>query len=531
MKQTVKYLTLALAVALLTIISGCTTKPPSVKATEDKNIDSLSQTKAGFDTWGRRWGQTPVAKTAVAPAPAPAPAAAPAPEPAPVPLANNCSSEVKTSIVDMVKKVPPQAALGDEIACELDVTALSCIGNVVVVDHVPDGASFVRSDPPADVNGTAITWKLGDIDVLQSVVLKVWLKAEREGSLMSCATIAADPRICAGTVVGKATLTLDKSGLATAPLGADVTYTLAVKNTGTAAAHGVVVSDPAPDGLTGDSVNVNVGDLEAGQSTNITATFKADRRGKVCNDATVTASNCDKVTAEACTDVQAAGIKIDKSGDQTQILGRKAAYDITVSNTGDTELTNITVVDTAPDGTSIAEAADATVAGQKATWTIESLAAGDKKDFTIKLTGQTAGEHDNVATVKAGALSDSAQVATVWRGVAGVLLQLVDDPDPIQVGDNVTYTIRVINQGFADIHNVGMTAEFGAQVDPVSAPAGTVNGKTVNFPVLPMLGPKKMATYTITGKGIVAGDNRTKATLTCDEIKSPVTQEESTTVY
>ena len=518
MKLKQKCLMLGLALALAAGISGCTSKPPIVTATQDKNIDSLDQTTAGYDTWGRRWGQTPVATTAVVATPPPTPPA-------------GCATEVKTTIVDMVKKVPAAAAIGEEYASELDVTALVCLGNVVVVDHIPDGASYVKSDPAAEVNGNTVTWKLGDLDANQSVVLKVWVKADHEGSLTSCATISADPRVCATTVVGKASLALDKTGPATAPLGSSVTYTLVVKNTGSAVAHDVVVSDPTPDGLSGDPVNITVGDLAPGDSKTNTATFKADKRGKACNDATATASNADKATAEACTVVQQAGLKIEKTGDKEQIIGRKATYDIVVSNTGDTELDNVVVTDTAPDGTDVADAPDATIAAPKATWTIPVLAAGDKKEFSLKLLGKVAGEHVNTATATSGSLSDTTQASTLWRGVAGVLLELVDDPDPIQIGDTVTYTIKVTNQGFADLHNVGMTAQFSTQIDPVSAPSGTVDGKTVNFPVIPVLEPKKVATYIITAKGVSTGDHRTKATLTCDELTSPVVKEESTTVY
>jgi uncharacterized repeat protein (TIGR01451 family) len=278
-------------------------------------------------------------------------------------------------------------------------------------------------------------------------------------------------------------------------------------------------------------VTITVGDLAPGESKTNTATFTADKRGKACNDATATASNADKATAEACTVVQQSGLKIEKTGDKEQIIGRKANYEITVSNTGDTELDNVVVVDTAPDGTEIAAAPDATLAAPKATWTIAALAPGEKKVFSLKLLGTVAGEHANTATATAGTLSDTTQASTLWRGVAGVLLELVDDPDPIQIGDTVTYTIKVTNQGFADLHNVGMTAQFSTQIDPTDAPSGTINGKSVTFPVIPVLGPKKVATYVITAKGVSAGDHRTHAILTCDEISSPVTKEESTTVY
>jgi hypothetical protein len=58
-----------------------------------------------------------------------------------------------------------------------------------------------------------------------------------------------------------------------------------------------------------------------------------------------------------------------------------------------------------------------------------------------------------------------------------------------------------------------------------------VSGKSVNFPVVSKLGAKQTVTYTITVKGASTGDSRNKVSLTCDELKTPVDEEESTTVY
>ncbi len=514
--------------AAIAIVAGCSTKPWDVTNRQDQNIVSVDQTSTGFDTWGRQWGQTPPTETKVKPAPAPAA------EPAAEPVKTSCSSEIRTGLIHLVKRVPAEAALGQEYVCDITFTAVACAANVVVTDRLPAGASYVKSEPAATVDGDKLVWKVGDMDAGQTVHAKVWLRADKEGTLFNCALVVADPRACAATFVGKPALAIEKTGPAIAGLGSTITYNIVVKNTGNSVAKGVTVSDTVPEGLSHASgqreLAFNVGDLAPGQSKPLIVTLKADKRGKVCNTAVANSSNAGKVSSEACTVIQVPGLKIEKSGTKEQIVGRKATYEIVVFNTGDTALSGVTVVDTAPEGTAIAEASGATVSGSTATWKTD-LAAGAKQSFNVTLLGKTAGQHCNAATATAGSLSDSTQACTLWKGVAGVLLEMVDDPDPIQVGENVKYTIKVTNQGFADIHNIGMVAQYGEEIDPVSSPEGTVDGKTVKFPSIAVLQPKKVATWTVIAKGVKAGDHRAKVTLTCDETKSPVTKEESTTVY
>ena len=78
---------------------------------------------------------------------------------------------------------------------------------------------------------------------------------------------------------------------------------------------------------------------------------------------------------------------------------------------------------------------------------LASLALRTGQSFDVVLTSKTAGSHCNAATVvAAGGLRDSAEACTLWIGVAAVLLEVVDDPDPIQADEQNTYTIRVTNQ-------------------------------------------------------------------------------------
>jgi uncharacterized repeat protein (TIGR01451 family) len=224
-------------------------------------------------------------------------------------------------------------------------------------------------------------------------------------------------------------------------------------------------------------------------------------------------------------------LKVDQSGTKEQILGRNADYEIILANTGDTTLRDIIVSNTAPLHSAIVAAPGAVLAGQNAVWTIASLAPGAKVKQTLKLTSQATGTHCNAVTVSSGPVTDSARACTLWTGIAALSLEVGDEPDPIQVGESTTYTIKVTNQGFANINNLKMAAQFSTEVTPVSTAQGTVRGQTASFPPVAALKSKQALTYTITVQGAKPGDARNKFILNADELKTPVTEEESTMVY
>jgi uncharacterized repeat protein (TIGR01451 family) len=279
---------------------------------------------------------------------------------------------------------------------------------------------------------------------------------------------------------------------------------------------------------------VNVGNLAPSESRSIPVTVKAVQTGRFCNLASAVAVNAAKVNHEACTLVVKTGIKIVKTGDTERLINRTANYQIKVSNTGETDLTGVVVTDTAADPTTIAAAPGATVSGKTATWNVGNLKQGEEKNLAITLLSTQPGNFCNTAAVTtAQGLRDSAQACTEWIGVTGVLVEVVDDPDPIQVGEFTTFTIRVTNQGSTrNIEELAVKAFFPEETDPVSASSGgTVSGKNVVWPVVPTLAPKQSITYTLRAKGVKQGDSRLKVDVTTKHRSSPITELESTTVY
>lgn len=459
------------------------------------------------------------------------PKPAPAPRPMAVVAAQNYSGNVR-----LLKQMPAELTLGQEFMYQLQVIANENVADVIVRDLVPEGATYVRSEPPAEVSGKNLTWKFAEMDAGQFKDIKVWLRPDREGRIGSCATVFALSRVCAYGVVGKPSLALKKTGPATATLGQDISYTINVSNPGSAIARGVVVTDKIPEGLAHTSgqstLTFNVGDLAPGQSRTIPVVLKGTKRGRHCNTASAASTNAGTAEAEACTTILVPGVELVKVGTKEQFLGKAADYTVTVSNTGDTKLTNLTITDTAPAATRIISATDAAVNGNQATWRLPELGPGEKKSFNLTLTSATAGTLNNAAAVaSAEGQRASAEASTLWRGVGAILVEVVDDPDPILVGNNTTYTVRVTNQGSADLVNINTTATFPANIAPVATQHGTVTGQTVKFQTVARLASKGVVEFKLTARGVSAGDTRVKFTFTEEGLSSPIVEEESTRVF
>jgi uncharacterized repeat protein (TIGR01451 family)/fimbrial isopeptide formation D2 family protein len=457
---------------------------------------------------------------------------------APPPKRDTNEGTVKTELVALTKIVPASTHVGQTFEYHLRYMANQNLESLTITDRLPEGLTFVKSEPAATADGGNLTWILKDVDKGQGGTITVTVKADHEGTLAGCATItAAIPRVCVATFVGRAVLSVEKTGPETVVIASDVTYKILVKNSGSLAAENVVVTDTIPEGMTPENgqrtMAFNVGTLPPNGSKEITVTLRATTKGKQCNTVKVTSSNTGEAEAQACTTVIVPSLKLEKTGDKEQALNRNAVYNIKVTNTGETALNGVTVVDTAPVPTRITEAEGASVSGDQATWNVGTLQPGESRTVKISITSKDQGTFCNkVSAYTAEKAVANAESCTRWRGFPGLLFEEGDNPDPIQVGSTTTYTVRVTNQGDIDDTNLKVVVEFPDELTPVSASNdGAISGKTVTFKPYPLLHPKQSFEYNVIAKGVKAGDARVKFIRTSDGIPAPTTAEESTHVY
>jgi gliding motility-associated-like protein/uncharacterized repeat protein (TIGR01451 family) len=333
-------------------------------------------------------------------------------------------------------------------------------------------------------------------------------------------------------------------------VGDVITYTFTVTNEGNVTLSNVVVTDPlaglsAITFVSGDTNND--GNLDIGEVWVYTATYAVTQAdidaGEVVNQATVTAqdtngdpvsdlsgtaiNNDDPTVIGLCQDAKIAIVKegVIDSGDCTQV-GDIITYTFTVTNEGNVTLSNVVVTDPLAGLSAITF-----VSGD--TNNDGNLDIGEvwvyTASYAVTQADIDAGEVENQATVVAEdtngdpvsdlsgtainnddptviELCQDAQIAIVKEGT-------IDSGDCTAVGDVITYTFTVTNEGNVTLSNVDVT-------DPLDGLSAItfVGGDTNNDGNLD-IGEvwTYTATYVVTQEDIDAGEVVNQATAAAED--------------
>ena len=215
------------------------------------------------------------------------------------------------------------------------------------------------------------------------------------------------------------------------------------------------------------------------------------------------------------------------------VAGRKMQVCLTVHNAGTTVQSNAIATLALPENTTVTATTDGgALTNNSIMWTLPVLTPGSTKQICARLKPELPTTLKLSSTVSSpdGASAQSS-CETIVAGIPAILLEKADDPDPVQIGSNTVYTVKVTNQGSADDSNVQVVVTVAPELMPLSSSEGKIEGNVVTLPVVPKLAAKQAVTYTIVAKGMIAGDGHTTFTLSSDVLKSSISAEESTTVY
>ena len=106
--------------------------------------------------------------------------------------------------------------------------------------------------------------------------------------------------------------------------------------------------------------------------------------------------------------------------------------------------------------------------------------------------------------------------------------------DPIEVGSETTYRLRIVNQGTRASNNIELAVVFPEGIQPVAVEGNVANqiaGQQIRFAPINSLNPGDEIRLTIRARGTRAGDHRVAVNLQADGREINVTKEESTRVY
>jgi uncharacterized repeat protein (TIGR01451 family) len=452
------------------------------------------------------------------------------------------TGDVNSSVVLLQTTTPAEVYVGDTVDYEMTVTNLTdCpLDDVILTAQIPDNFDFKGSAPQAQINkSNEAQWDLSQLAGKQSKSVKVRGIPTKAGSFISCAKVTYRPLLCTSFVAVAPKLTLEKSMPSDVLICDPIPIKLVVANTGTGTIKDVKVVDTLPDGLaTADGrtqITFDAGSLAAGQSKTMNLVAKAKRTGKFTNKAVASAGSL-KAEDMATVTVTQPVLSITKTGTKQAFSGRGVSYDIVVTNKGSAPATNLVVEDTLPVGMTFGSATGGgTFAAGKVRWTVSALAPNAKVSYTVKGKVVGHGQVTNRATAVATcAEAVAASASTMVVGKAAILLEVVDEADPLSVGDIETYTITATNQGTAPDTNIKIVCELeDNEVFQSTAGATTATHKNgvITFKPLASLAPKAKAVWQVKVKGVKVGDVRFHVQMTTDELKRPVEETEATQVY
>ena len=332
---------------------------------------------------------------------------------------NNTSPPVTTTVTPVadvsVGKIGPAVVFaGTNFNYTITVTNFgpSTASNVVASDVLPTNVVFVSAGGSGTNSAGTVNWLLGTLAVNATTNLILTVTAPASGTITNTATVTSptgDPNLTNNTsppvgtaVMPVADVGVGKTGPANVFAGTNFNYTITVTNFGPSTAGGVVVTDTLPVGAafvqaSGNGannsgvVNWSLGNLTAGQISNLTVTVTAPASGSLTNAAIVNSPTGDPNPTNntsppvTTTVTPVADVVVTNVGPANVLAGAVYTNTISVTNLGPSVASNVVVVDTEPDGVLV-------------TNTFVSLPVGGGTNFTVVETAPGNGPLTNSAS-------------------------------------------------------------------------------------------------------------------------------------
>lgn len=432
--------------------------------------------------------------------------------------------------------------VGQESSCELVVKNSGSVTakQVEVEAGFPSNVRLVSSDPkPA--SATNLVWQFEEIAPgEQKVVLVKFIPVER-GEVAASANVRFTGAASTSFAVTEPLLAVKIEGTSEVMVGEITSQTLMISNPGTGTAANVTVEAIIPAGLVhakGDRLQMELGNLAPGESRPVRLALTAESGGRQVIEVHATADSGLVQSAAAEVTVIAPSLKSSIEGPGLRYLGRQATYKLHVENDGPVATDNVRVMHKIPEGFDFVSAGDGAQydsANRMLSWFVGRLDRGAKSEVSVVMVAKTAGEftHFVRATSEHGAISDS-ETSTRVEGAASLVVDVTDLDDPVEVGVETAYEIRVKNEGTAAATNLALTCELPAGVEFMTAtgPVSHLNeNELVVFKSVDELAPGKSLTYQVKVKGTLSGSMRFRTKLSSDSISEPLASEEMTKVY
>jgi uncharacterized repeat protein (TIGR01451 family) len=438
---------------------------------------------------------------------------------------------------------PPTAKVGQPCDYSLLVRNICNIPvqQVLVRVRMPQGINVGATEPKCVTENNVLVWDLGTLMAKQEKNLQMKLQAVSKGDMMPQAWVTFTGSSVMRISVREPKLTLKASVSEKVMVGDTANFSLTVSNPGDGSADRVKIHAILSEGLEhakGNAVDFEIGNLAAGETRSVQLMCVSKMGGVQTCDATAEAEGGLTSKDNVKLNVITPRLDLVIMGPGLRYLDRKALYTLKVTNPGDAPATNVTVGDVVPDGFKVLAASDGgrhDFSTRTVSWFLGEIAPGQTREVKFEVQAINVGEHKHKAMASgARNLRAEAELMTRVEGLSALLLEMVDTEDPIEVGGDTAYEVRVTNTGTKTETDIRLIAtvpdkmEFKDAKGPVRY---RTEGKTIVFEPLEKLAPRADAILRINVKAMEPGTVRFKIQMTSTNLQEPVIKMEATRIY
>jgi len=511
-------LALTAVLGLLVFITGCTTPPPA-QTKKEENAVSPAQTSQFYENKSDvsySWQGFPQNVT-----------------------------RPEEAFILVEREVPTEIRPSQDVRYIVRLTNQSTftVDEIVHTEVVSESMKFVSAEPYPEERDGKLVWTFDGFGPGESHTITIEGKSVRTGSLRYTGNTALGFGLGSLSLAANAIqpeLSLGLSNPSVALINEPIPVSINFRNSGTAPIQDARLVHTFPKGLLtvdGKSrIELTLGDFAPGEVKAVDVTLKGVETGNYQTQLRATAKNGITAAATLQTSVVKPELMITADAPKLRYVGNIIAYTIEVKNVGDGVAQNTQITQVMSDGTSLASADQGGSAqGRTVVWNVGTLTPGQSKVVTTRVVGERIMIARSTAQASAVA-ADTVQAVMVTdvEGIEALLVEVVDDNDPVPVGEYITYEVEVTNTGSLEATGVAIKAILTPEmefVESTGASKSRLDGKTLHFDVLPALAPSAKATWKVRIKAVGEGDLRFKLEVNSDQLQRPVSEEESSNFY
>lgn len=480
--------------------------------------------------------------------------ARPEPTPARPPVADNTAPAApaapaaanpgaQTPAVSVEWRRASEISIGREFDCELvvrnqgDVTAR----DMEISAFIPRNVRVTGADPQPTAADGGLGWAIPELAAGEERIYTLTLLPQEPGEIATHAEVRFTSTASETFEVAQPLLAINLDGPSEVLIGEAATQIITVTNPGNGVAENVHIEALIPSGLEhvrGSRLLMDIGALHPGEVRNIRLPLAAVSGGV---QTVQVQTRADLGLAEvASTDVlvKAPELITSITGPSLRYVGRHATYTLAVTNDGTVASENVQLMHKVPDGFKLVDSsADVKYDDnlRLVSWNVGALRSGQTAQVELTFDCNEIGNftHFVRATSEHGVISDSS-IFTDVEGVSVLAMDIQDLEDPVEVGSETVYEIRVRNEGSAPASDVSVSCELPAGITlvDVTGPVDYVAERNlIVFRPIATLGPDSESTFKVHVSSAQAGNMRFRARLSSASIEEPLIEEELTRFY